>query len=125
MLGQSGRLSVNHLSLVLFAASLWCMAAASAATANTSCEHRASTLGWASGCGCLKHDPTQIVRALPYVLPGCGREQHEAMARQLVDGFLESDVHDERKWLCAVTCGSMDWPSINDTVDRHDGEEPI
>lgn len=125
MPGQSGRLCALHLSFTLLAMSIWCVSAASADPAQTTCERRARTLGWAHGCGCLKHKLPQVERTFRYVLPGCGSGQHEAMARQLLEGYLESGIHDEKVWLCVVTCRSMDWPSIDNTIERHDGEEPI
>ncbi|MEM7225880.1 MAG: hypothetical protein AAF495_23080 [Pseudomonadota bacterium] len=91
----------------------------------TVCQKKAESLGWAIGCGCLKHDVTTVEQSLPALLPACRSEGSETLANSLVNGLQESADHDEHNLVCLVTCKTTNWHSVSQLIRQWAYEESI
>lgn len=84
----------------------------------------AGSLGWAIGCGCLKHDLAADPESLLILLPGCRAVDIETLANDVANGKKRSIDHEEYNFLCMIICNSTDWGSVNEVVGRN-YESPI
>ena len=82
------------------------------------CQKKAESLGWAIGCGCLKHDLSRVQEKISLLLPECSQFR---LANSVTDGLEESVKHDEYDFLCMISCGSTDWKGINELVGQKYG----
>jgi hypothetical protein len=105
------------LTCTLFAV-LLCLWAVQGHTSEAYCQKKAESLGWAVGCGCLKHDLSRVQENILLLLPECSEFR---LANSVANGLEESANHDEYHFLCMIACRSTDWRGINDLVGGEDG----
>jgi hypothetical protein len=102
---------------------LICLWAVQGRATETVCQKRAESLGWAIGCGCLKHDLATIQQSLPILLPACRLEDGDTLVNSVKNGLEESVDHDEYDLICMISCKTTNWHSINELlVPNEDGD---
>jgi hypothetical protein len=97
---------------------LVCLWAFQGHATETVCLKRAESLGWAIGCGCLKHDLATIQQKLPVLLPACRSENSKTLANSVANGLQESVDHDEYNLVCLISCKTTNWHRINQLLGR-------
>jgi hypothetical protein len=80
------------------------------------CQKKAESLGWAVGCGCLKHDLSIVQDSLSLLLPDCRSEDPEPLAQGVENGHKEAVDHDEYTFLCMLSCKSTNWDGVNKRI---------
>jgi len=113
---RRGKLSAGLAGAIL--SGLLCLNAARGHATEAYCEKKAESLGWAIGCGCLKHELARVQENIFMLLPECSKFRLE---RSVANGLKDSAGHDEYDFLCMMSCNSTDWGIVNKVIGQKVG----
>jgi hypothetical protein len=112
----------NSAKRFLFSVIVWALLVAGfgwqAQAQSSSNKETAEAIGWAIGCGCLKHDKETVVRYLEIFFPDLSSQQAASLAGRVSIGVKESKVYDNSDQICSNICTRVDWDEINSHISK-------